>query len=147
MCYNKKKVCEKMRLRLLEYVHENLPRGFSPYWIYQIIVDDDIVGSIILREGTIQERYYDGHIGYHIEEEYRGHHYAYEACLLLKDIIPIDQVIITCDPQNIASLKTIKKLGAEFLETKTIPTSLKKMFSQNEKVKNIYLWKVKGGEL
>lgn len=136
-----------MKLELLTYEKENLPRGWKPYYIYLIMVDHIEVGRIVLREGSNEERYYDGHIGYHIEEEYRGHHYAYEACLLLKDIIPIDQVIITCDPQNIASLKTIKKLGAEFLETKTIPTSLKKMFSQNEKVKNIYLWKVKGGEL
>lgn len=134
-----------MRLQLLEYVHENLPRGFSPYWIYQIIVDENIVGSLIVREGDIEDRYYDGHIGYHIDEEYRGHHYAYQACLLLKDIIQKDEVVITCDPQNRASLKTIEKLGAKFIETKAIPTSLKKLFSQDEKVKNIYLWKVKGG--
>ena len=131
-----------MELKLIEYVNENLPKGFSPYYIYEIVVDQKSVGHIILREGSIQERYYDGHIGYHIDEEYRGHHYAYQACLLLKKKINSDNVIITCDPNNIASLKTIEKLETQLLETKPIPSHLKVFFTKEEKIKNIYLWKV-----
>lgn len=142
MCYTKKKVCEKMHLELIEYVHENLPRGFSPYFLYHIIVNNDVVGSLVLREGSLEERYFDGHIGYHIEEEYRGHHYAYQACLLLEDNLQ-DDVILTCDPHNKASQRTIEKLGAVFLETKPIPSSMRKLFSSQEKEKRIYLWKRK----
>lgn len=131
-----------MELKLIEYVHENLPKGFSPYYIYDICIHEKNVGRIIFREGTIQERYYDGHIGYHIEEEFRGHHYAYQACLLLKEKISYNEVIITCDPENMASRKTIERLNAELLETKVIPTHLKKYFTKEEKVKNIYLWSI-----
>lgn len=131
-----------MELRLIEYLYENLPKGFSPYYIYDICVEKESVGHIIFREGTIQDRYYDGHIGYHIEEEFRGHHYAYQACLLLKEKIPYNEVIITCDPENIASYKTIEKLNAHLLETKPIPSHLKKYFTKDEKIKNIYLWSI-----
>ena len=63
-----------MRLELLSYENTNLLPGWKPYFIYLIMVDHQEVGRIILREGSSLERYYDGHIGYSIEEEYRGHH-------------------------------------------------------------------------
>ena len=65
-----------MKLELLTYEKENLPRGWKPYYIYLIMVDHIEVGRIVLREGSNEERYYDGHIGYTIEKEYRGHHYS-----------------------------------------------------------------------
>ena len=72
-----------MKLELIEYVKVNLPAGFLPYSIYSIIIEEKEVGRIILREGSDQECYYDGHIGYHIDEEYRGHHYAVQALSLI----------------------------------------------------------------
>ena len=69
-----------MKLELIEYVKVNLPAGFLPYSIYSIIIEEKEVGRIILREGSDQECYYDGHIGYHIDEEYRG-------CLLYTSFI------------------------------------------------------------
>lgn len=131
-----------MKLQLLEYVHQNLPEGFTPYFIYLILVDDQEVGRLTFREGTIQEHYYDGHIGYHIEEEYRGHHYAYDACLLLQQELQFHQVILTCDPDNLASLRTIEKLKARYLETKTIPSSQRRFFAKNEKEKMIFIWEI-----
>jgi len=132
-----------MKLELLEYVNKDLPKGFDPYWIYIIIVKDKEVGRIVFREGNDQQRYYDGHIGYHIEEEYRGHHYGYQACLLLKEKINKDHVIITCDPANTASKKIIEKLGCELIERKTIPHELKNVFTKEEKEKLIYQWRLK----
>lgn len=132
-----------MRLKLLEYVDRNLPKGFSPYWIYLIVIDHKEVGRIVLREGNDDERYFDGHIGYHINQEYRGHYYSYYACLLLKDIIKKDHVIITCDPQNRASQKVIEKLGCEFIERKMIPRELRHCFNRDEKEKLIYRWRLR----
>lgn len=132
-----------MKLELLEYVKDDLPKNFDPYYIYLIIVDNQEVGRIVYREGDDHNRYYDGHIGYHIEEEYRGHYYSYEACLLLKKYIHKDFVYITCDPHHIASKKIIEKLGCEFIEKATIPSSLKNVFSSEEKEKLIYRWRLK----
>lgn len=131
-----------MKLQLLEYIDQNLPEGFTPYSIYQIFVCNQEVGRLTFREGTLEEHYYDGHIGYHIEEEYRGHHYAYQACLLLQQHLQFHQVILTCNPQNLASLRTIQKLGARYLETKTIPSSQRRFFTKDEKEKMIFIWEI-----
>ena len=134
-----------MKLELLEYVKDSLPKGFLPYYIYNIIVEDIEVGRLVLREGSDHERYFDGHIGYSIYEEYQGHGYAYQACLLLGDMIDSEHLLITCDPCNIASLKTIKKLECEYIETKAIPTNLRKFFTKDEHEKMIYQWNIKKG--
>lgn len=135
-----------MELILLEEVKDHLPAGFDPYQIYSIVVSHQEVGRLTLREGNDAQRYYDGHIGYTIDEQFRGHSYAYQACLLLKDMIERDHLLISCDPQNIASLRTIEKLGCCFLETVTIPAKYKKFFAKDEKIKNIYLWKLQEEE-
>lgn len=131
-----------MHLQLLEYVNKDLPQGFTPYYIYGIVIDDKEVGRLTFREGTLQQHYFDGHIGYHIEEAYRGHHYAYQACLLLQKELGFHQVILTCDPDNQASLRTIQKLGARYLETKAIPAKERRFFSRDEKVKMIFIWEI-----
>ncbi len=129
-----------MELVILEEVKDNLPQGFDPYTIFLIMVDDNEVGRLVLRCGSEADRYYDGHIGYTIDEEYRGHNYAYQACLLLKEYVNEKSLIITCDPNNIASRKTIEKLRCEYIETKPVPASLKKYFSKDEAEKCIYRW-------
>lgn len=130
-----------MKLNLLAYETKNLPIGWKPYYIYEIEVDQQDVGRIVLREGTNQERYFDGHIGYSIDEEYRGHHYSREACLLLFDEARkkgFQELMITCSPDNIASKKIIESLPFVFIEEKAIPKHLKKNFTKNETVKRIY---------
>ena len=129
-----------MELVILEEVKDHLPKGFDPYTIFLIMVDDNEVGRLVLRSGDESSRYFDGHIGYTIDEEYRGHNYAYQACLLLKEYVTEKSLIITCDPNNIASKKTIEKLGCEYIETKPVPKSLKKYFSKDELEKCIYRW-------
>ena len=123
------------------YEKENLPCGWKPYYIYLIMVDHIEVGRIVLREGSNEERYYDGHIGYTIEKEYRGHHYSKDACLLLFDKAKekgFKQLMITCSPDNIASRKIIESLPFKYLETKEVPACLKKDFDQGDYIKRIY---------
>lgn len=135
-----------MLLKLLSYENTNLPAGWKPYYIYEIIVDDHEVGRIVLREGNNEERYFDGHIGYSIDKEYQGHHYSREACLLLFDIARekgFEELIITCSPDNIASRKIIETLPFEFIEEKPVPQYLRKNFDKDETVKRIYKIKLK----
>lgn len=135
-----------MKLIRQEYVNTSLPKGWKPYYIFLIVVDDIEVGKIVLREGTREERYYDGHIGYNIELKYRGHHYAYQATkLLIKEavLLGFDELIITCSPDNLASKKTILKLKAEYLETVLIPIALRKDFATDELEKEVYLIKLR----
>lgn len=134
-----------MELLLDEFVKEDLQPGFTPYFIYQMIVAGAEVGTLVFRTGSDTEHYYDGHIAYTVEEAYRGHHYAYQGCLLLKEEIRkmgYDHVLITCDPNNVASRKTILKLGGTYMETVPIPKAQRKFFNTKEKIKEIYRWEV-----
>ncbi len=131
-----------MELIKQAYVDKDLPQGWEPYYIFIIQVNNEEVGKIVLREGTIEQRYYDGHIGYSVEPQYRGHNYAYQAVIKLKKIakrLGFEQLVITCSPDNIASKKTIRKLNAKYLETKTIPPEYQKDFRDDERVKEIYI--------
>lgn len=84
-----------------------------------------VIGSIDLRLTMNEMMYYYGHIGYSILRKYQGHHYAYEACKILfkiaKDEYHMKELLITCNPDNIASYKTIKKLKATLVETVEVP--------------------------
>ncbi len=99
------------------------------------------VGYIDLRFGDSEELYYAGNVGYRIQEGYRGHGFAYEACLLLfqiaKDQYQMQSLIITCSPDNVASRKTIEKLGGTLIETVEVP-SWHWLAKRGETIKNIY---------
>ena len=92
-----------------------------------------------------EELYYAGNIGYHILQAYRGHHYAYEACLLLFEIAREEyeqtELIITCSPENTPSRKTLEKLNGELLEVTDVPRN-HWLYRQGERVKNIYRYKI-----
>lgn len=84
-----------------------------------------IAGGLSLRVGTTRsvELYY-GHIGYHVYPAARGHHYAYRACRLAMPLLRAHgfrSVIITCDPDNLASRRTIERLGGRYMETVDVP--------------------------
>lgn len=82
------------------------------------------MGQCDLRIGYNDGLYYGGHIGYSINEEYRGHHYAAKACMLLFELAKrhgMDHLYITCDPDNWPSRKTLEYLKGELLEIAELP--------------------------
>ena len=95
-----------------------------PFYYYDIFVGDTAVGKISIRIGNNYHSYYNGHIGYEIDKEFRGNNYSYKACKLVFQIAKahnMSELILTCDESNIASYKTIEKLGAELIETSKPP--------------------------
>lgn len=90
-----------------------------PFYYYDIYVDETVVGKISIRIGNNYHSYYNGNIGYEIDKEYRGSNYAYKASKLVLQVAKahnMSELILTCDESNIASYKTIEKLGAELIE-------------------------------
>lgn len=82
------------------------------------------VGVCDLRLGHNDNSYYGGNIGYRVFEEDRGNRYAAKACLLLFSYarsLGMEYVIITCDPDNLASKRTCEILGGELLEITELP--------------------------
>lgn len=95
-----------------------------PFYYYDIFVNYTLIGKISIRIGSNYHSYYNGNIGYEIDKEYRGNNYAYKACKLVLQVAKAhdtSELILTCDESNIASYKTIEKLGAELIETSKPP--------------------------
>ena len=107
--------------------------------------DKEKVGTIDLRLTVEGDMYYYGHIGYNITRVYRGNNYAYYACLVLFDVakndFSMDELIITCSPENIASYKTLKKLDGELLELVKVPVN-HKLYQAGETSKYIFRYKI-----
>lgn len=97
-----------------------------PAYKFQMVnlVTKDVIGNIDLRVGLTEKlKEYGGHIGYEVNEKYRGKQPAARSCRLLLPLIQrsgINPVVITCDPENIPSVRTIESLGAELINTKIV---------------------------
>lgn len=100
-------------------------KGWVPAYHFAICdLKGTKMGVCDLRIGHNENLYYGGNIGYRIEEEYRGHHYAGKACLLLFELAKkhdLGYVIITCDPDNLPSRKTCEYAGGKLLEIADLP--------------------------
>ncbi|MDO4197572.1 MAG: GNAT family N-acetyltransferase [Erysipelotrichaceae bacterium] len=103
------------------------------------------VGTCDLRLKNDGDMYYFGNIGYNVLPSYRGHNYAYYACLLMFEIAKkefgLNELIITCSPENKASYKILEKLDGEFIETVDVPKD-HELYLNGEKVKCIFRYKL-----
>ena len=82
------------------------------------------LGECTLRLGYTDRLYYGGHIGYGIDEAFRGHHYAEKACRILFRLAAahgMDYLYISCTPENLPSFRTCENLGGKLLETTELP--------------------------
>lgn len=137
---------EEVDLLLERKVPGNREIGFVPaYWFaINLAGSNQTIGTIDLRIGSTALTYYGGHIGYAIDKNFRGNRYALKACELIKEVAlahGIGELIITCNPDNIASNKTCIKLGAEFIEMADIPDG-SPMYLEGERQKCIYKWRI-----
>lgn len=65
-----------------------------------------------------------GHIGYHVDPPWRGHHYAQRATKLLIPLaysFGMSELIITANPDNIPSRRSIEGAGGSYINTVQIP--------------------------
>jgi len=137
---------EEIDLIIEQKIRENKVKGFVPAYCYAINLTGTnlTIGTIDLRIGNNTLTYYGGHIGYGIDKNYRGHHYAAKACKLLRNVAlahGMNELIITCNPENIASQKTCIRLGAQFIEIVDLPID-SDMYLEGERQKCIYKWRI-----
>ncbi|MDF2885756.1 MAG: hypothetical protein K0R23_141 [Lacrimispora sp.] len=116
---------DEINLKLTKTTVGNIRKDWLPAYHFDICnKQGEEVGGCDLRIGYNKNVYYGGNIGYHIDENYRGHHYAGKACLLLFQLAKrhkMDYLIITCNPDNHASRKTCEYAGGKFERIVEIP--------------------------
>ena len=131
-----------VRLRFDRLAAADVRRGFVPCYSFRIIAGSYEVGHVNLRIGdTDHIQLYAGHIGYEVLEPFRGHRYAYQACLALAPFVRsfYPSVIITADPDNQASLRTIQRLGAVFINEVPVPRT-DPNFARGSRAKRRFEW-------
>ena len=99
----------------------NMPEGYVPCTTYWVMLNDKIIGLANIKHYLNDYlRKKGGHIGLSLAKEYRGKGYGYKVTLLLIDKarkeFGIDDILLTNEPDNIASRKLCEKLGAELTD-------------------------------
>ena len=113
-----------MELKLIEYNPGNDVE--VPFYWYEIIPKEvkKPVGKISIRLGNNYHSYYNGHIGYEVDEEDRGHRFSYQAAKMVLRVAKeygMEFLYLVCDEDNVASYKTLEKLGGLLLEVSVPP--------------------------
>ena len=121
-------LCEEKGVLALQMLRFELhPAHRVPTYQFDMVHQEtrEILGNIRLSVGSTPhlERY-AGHIGYGVLPNHRGHRYASRAVRLLLPLavqINLDPLWITCDPENLASRRTLELAGAELVEIVDVP--------------------------
>ena len=97
---------------------ENLPSGFVPSGFYVGVVDGEVIGRVSLRFRLNEFlSKIGGHIGYGVRP---GRHRRGYATEMLRQALPIcasigiERALVTCDTDNIGSIKVVERCGGVF---------------------------------
>ena len=116
-------------------------KRYCPTHSFDILVDNVVVGAIRFRIGQSKHLlYYSGQIAYGIEAPYRGNRYATQALLA---VLPhcfeyFPKIYVTCDPDNVASRRTIEAVSHEFLGLVEVPKN-NPMYREGHRKKRRYV--------
>ena len=115
----------ELRLELAEFAPHRVHK--VPTYHFRMIhsISGEELGAINLRvASTPHIERYAGHIGFAVGEAHRGHHYASRSVRLLAPFaasLGLNPLWITCDPENVASRRSLELTGAEFVEIVDVP--------------------------
>ena len=107
-------------------IREKYPgdEALLPFYYYDIFVERQAVGKISIRIGDNSHSYYNGHVGYEIDEPFRGRRLSLAA---LRLVLPVARwhgmrrIYITCAVSNEASRRIIEAAGGRLLEICPVP--------------------------
>ncbi len=137
-------VGDEIALTLNRLLTEKEALESVPAYLFDIVLHDGTrIGQIDLRLGeTPNLKMYAGQIGYGIDRRFHGHGYAAQACLLMRDVafnLGFSEIWITCNPDNIASIRTCENIGAQFVNRVKVPKDCE-LWHRGDREKLRYLW-------
>lgn len=99
----------------------NLPEGYIPCTTYWVMLNNKVIGLANIKHYLNDYlRKKGGHLGLSIAKEYRGQGLGYEVLKLLikkaREDFCIEDILLTNDPENIASRKLCEKAGVELTD-------------------------------
>jgi len=105
---------------------ENVPSGFVPSTFLFAFVGPRIVGRVSIRHELNEPlRRLGGHIGYFVLPEFRRRGMATailrQALGIARVRLGISRVLVTCDDDNVGSIRTIEKNGGVLEDVVTAP--------------------------
>lgn len=134
---------EDILVRFERFTEGNEEKGFAPGYHFRILTSDLIdVGHVNIRIGHSDHvTRCAGHVGFEIHPEHRGKRYASKACKALSGFVSeaIGSPIITTDSDNIASIKTIERIGAIFMDEVDVPKA-DPHYARGSRRKRRYRW-------
>ena len=134
---------KEINLILKKYCEAIPKKGCVPKLVYNVVLHNTktIVGECEARIGNTDNLFYNGHIGYAINPEFRGNGYAGKSVELLLQICKengLDKVYITNSPENNNSKRVCEKLNAKFLGLFELPMDNTMRIENGETHKNIF---------
>jgi tagatose 1,6-diphosphate aldolase len=116
----------ELKLVLAERQPADANAWHVPAYLFNMQSDSgQYAGRIRLRVGWNEQIIpYAGQVGYAVEAAYRGRHFAERACRMILPLARRHGMIelwITCQPDNVASRRTLERLGAEFVHILDVP--------------------------
>jgi predicted acetyltransferase len=110
----------------------NLTDGFVPQTTLWLIDNDEFIGRVSIRHFLNDRlKMEGGHVGYDIRPSKRNLGYG---TMILKLVIPIarglgiNEIVLTCDDQNIGSWKIIEKNNGKLFDKYTFNGKLKRKY-------------------
>lgn len=134
---------DEIMLKLTKTCEANPEKSWLPAYYFDICYPDGtVIGFCDLRIGYNENIYVGGNIGYHVYEDYRGHHYSGKACLLMFELAKkhgMDHLTISCVPENIASERNLQYAGGEFVEILDVP-EWHNMYEEGKRQVKVYYY-------
>lgn len=136
----------EIRLVAKSYDRPDPEHGILPRYGFSIlhIRDDEDIGVVYFAVDTTRRQYLRGHLSYGVSPVYAGHNYAMKACKLVKRVAlahGFQRLFVGAEYDNIASIRTIEKLGAVPITIDDVPDADILTTLQEEKMA-MYVWDI-----
>jgi tagatose 1,6-diphosphate aldolase len=134
---------DEIYLKLVKTSEAVPEKGWVPSYSFKIrlVSDDTEVGDCMLRIGNTEKVYFNGNIGYNVDERHRGNRYAAKACRLLFLLARkhnMDYMYVSCNPDNRASRRTLEYAGGILQSVIELPADNEMYIEKGERRKCIY---------
>jgi len=137
---------DEIKLVLKSRDQPDAEKGHAPRYGFSIIhiADNEEIGIVYFAVDASRRQYQRGHLSYGVSPAYSGHNYAKKACELVKHVAlahGFTRLFIGSGYDNIASRKTIEKLGAAPVTEKDFPDAEILQYLKLEKI-DMFVWEL-----